>query len=725
MGLFSGEDVFTANATAAKLFDEVANPLKQATISAILAGHDIHDYHMMAYYNSFVVQADRYLEYGEKHYIEGLPAGKIYATALDKSLVEPAIESDEGQPVTVLYSFFTEFMIDYYVYTFLQEAYNWTLGSNILSINSIIFKYVRYTTNYRPTTPTEIGNPASKIIITLQQVDLPDEEVDLIINHPGTGVYAHATYHYDSQPETAKRFWIYDPRTGKWPDIDAVLEDTVPFGGQFYPIVPIRIDGEMLSESYSPEWYESARSIFKKLELDINELQDALSGEGLPPEDEKPDMNDIDDCWFLFALDIYTLVPESAEYLFNFFSDFAAVNSGQKELYEDSKNNIYSGEDAITAAFQVTEGQFNMFLEYNYIERIDGQTGVIAEKFVNDVIYIEPTVHTYYETDDEGIQYPARNLYLINSYVSFKKRTGVDTYDEVIIHGPVHASRVNALGHTKTVIKHIREDFINAPSKAGTSGFYIPISHVTLNEVFDRVNKEIVLFDGMMLAVYAGHKEHLAWYQTGFFRILLMIAIFIISVYLMTNFGPVALSLTQAIVQVAITQIIFMMVAIAADLLIKNIGGTFGTILAIALVVAAMYFAPGSTLNFSLNTADDFLKATQVFVSAADKISGIYFQSEMAGLEEEYDSFMKNAKEQQDELDEAWDLLGPEGSPYDPLYVTQNTSMMNPNETVTQFYDRTSHTGNPGVLTLDQIENYVSNLLKLPEPDNSDYIVVH
>ena len=725
-------DSVTADSVAAKLFEDDADPLKKATLSAILAGGDIYNYQMVAYINGYALHAQRFLNYAREYHDPGLPTGTLFNTTLDPAVVKTAIESDlvrkhsDTRQVIVQSAYFNNVDLNTYAFSLMEDfGWNrWTQANNHLVYNGVNYRYHSFTDN------GNLNQAATILYLNLQRIS-DNSIIRRSYPYPDGGVYGHATYTIVGEAGTPTRYWSYFP-DGTHQDVDTLINNTLPFGEEFYPIIPIRIDGKMLSEERHGKLYTTSARALKKLYLKMGDLQDALEGKNLEDDDEKPNMDDIDDSWFMFGLDIYTAVPQSAEYLYKFLSRLHDKAPDNKLAYTGSVDNIKSGTNPEWAFYKISEAQFKMVLQYNYTETKLRQAGDLKHRYENEVTYQRDTQYIYAEVDGDGNTLPSRRMYLYNSFITVKEQNydangnPDGTHNEIIMHGPVHTSTVNGSGHRRYVTKYIDADFIDSPSKAGTSGFYLPVSHVALKEVHDAVDREIVLYDSMMLAVYAIHIEKLKWYQTGIFKILLQVVLLVIAVVLAMNFGPPGMSLATAFMEAMVSMIIITMTSIAVQLIIEEVGGTVGAVLAIIVVVAALAlgkFKVSFDTFKGLPWFDQIWKASQIFVDVGSKVIDVYVSSETMAIQEEYAELLKDVEEKQEELDKEWDLLGPENSPYDPLYVTQNTTMMNPNETPTDFYDRVLNIGNIVEISLDQCEDYVVNALALPEPDNSDYVL--
>ena len=85
----------------------------------------------------------------------------------------------------------------------------------------------------------------------------------------------------------------------------------------------------------------------------------------------------------------------------------------------------------------------------------------------------------------------------------------------------------------------------------------------------------------------------------------------------------------------------------------------------------------------------------------------------LTDVAEEFEDLTKAMEERAQEFEDAEDLIG-KALISNPLYMLSAAFYFDPTETPAKFFDRTLQT-NAGVLTLDAVEYYVENTLRLPE----------
>jgi hypothetical protein len=144
-------------------------------------------------------------------------------------------------------------------------------------------------------------------------------------------------------------------------------------------------------------------------------------------------------------------------------------------------------------------------------------------------------------------------------------------------------------------------------------------------------------------------------------------------------------------------------------------------IAAAILIIAAMFakYYSGTTAGSLLTMTSQYcLAASSAILSARasfleDEISAV--TDEMDALESTYEDLYEDLAAQMEELTSTsliYPLLLP--SLQKPMNITT--------EDPEGFYNRTIHTGNIGVLSLDMIELYHDSMLKLPKPHNNGII---
>jgi hypothetical protein len=220
----------------------------------------------------------------------------------------------------------------------------------------------------------------------------------------------------------------------------------------------------------------------------------------------------------------------------------------------------------------------------------------------------------------------------------------------------------------------------------------------------------------------------LEWYQQQWFQILIVIVQMYLFVVSMGSLGaPSSWALSGAarlgftgamkvfvavVIQQSVSVLISKIFIKAVELL--ELDEAFDIL--IKLVVAALTIKAFSFVT-GVNGAPF---ADQLLFAASGIQTGIQTNVaiEMAAEDAEWEDFLEESKEKSDELKEDMDALWPERNEFlDAWHSSRTAPILDFNESPTDFFNRTIHTGNIGTLAVDAIHQYTALKLQLPEID--------
>ena len=478
-----------------------------------------------------------------------------------------------------------------------------------------------------------------------------------------------------------------------------VVRDLSEF--RVYPVVPLRENGVFIDEEINYDRYKETRRILKKISIPLNDLIEGMSG---TEEEPNPDVGNLDDVYYIFGTDVYSGTEASAEYMWNLFDALIGMQEIDQTAWEAAPN--------VTNYFKWSLDQFNAKISYHFCsghEETDvtlGENGdreyetfwVIGD--LQSVSIEDPT------TPGEFFDY----VYAEHAIV-VKKQIAPGVVAVRSMHGPTHLTIVDALGERRHVQRGLDGNFIGLDQnstdpeeakKAGSAGFFLPMIHEVV-DISNSKNSSLMLYDGATLIMYAAQLIHLAWYQTFWFRAVLTMVSVVLSVVPYVGQG-IAVVLQKILFAIASNLII----SYVFDLIMTKLGSKLGILLVVAVIIATKGRALGSVLQ-GMPLATTLMHA----VKAIGQVITMYQKQELAEIYEELEDFQDDAKERQEKINEASDLLGDSG--LDPLLLTQAIRQQEPDESPADFYTRTIHTGNPGVVSLEAVKEFVGNLLTLPE----------
>lgn len=706
---FFGGTVITVGVTSTKMMEEYPNLISDAVLTAILTPDDIPAYVLSAYMAGFKSQADQYLAYAKSDYYYGLPEGTANYSAVDRDVLDAAIAVVVGEPVTVEIAFISEPDYLYFVFEYLQSNHGWRYETNLIQIETgsddsgnpeyLAWKYNSYNVGARM--EDAWGN--SYIDNSLIEIWDVQKLHRFLVPVPQNKLYYHFTYYLDSSTSTDIWYFWYDPSTHGVPSLD--LPEDTNIVSDFYPIVPIRLQGTFLNENPGSTKCETTRTLLKKININLDEITDSIG--------ESEDIDEVADAYVVFGLDIYTEEDASIDYLFKFFTALGPNSSVTKEVYESSRFAPNGPYPTPYNKFAVNETIFNTEIQYDWIvsgwywgDVGNGKVGNVSKEVR---VFPFSTACTDYEATG-GLQcYDYEN-----SDVIIRKQTEEGIISWVQIHGLSHVSKVMYEGSIsdpayKMTYKHLSDDDLER------NGFFIPLNYDLLKS-FNNVDEDYILYDALQVVIYAVHEEDLAWYQGQGFTGLVQIVMTLFAAFTMGASIAVNVA-TQTGMMMLIATLKLIVMAIAINFVIKLLIKSLGTAGAIVAVVGMIALAAAGGLGQGINGlpfAETLMKAIQL----VGKVMKESLKQQAEALQDDYQDFLSDKEEMDDQFEMAQDMLSVDNT-FNPLYITHSTQdAMDPNESVDQFYQRACHTMNPGVLSLDAIVGYVDGQLILPKANS-------
>ena len=725
MGLFSSSTKTYVSSTTLNLIDNPPNRLKDEATFAILSGKPIVEHVMSSFINGIAIQADRAYNYAYNHYTLGLPQLSIAGmTQVSESIVKEAIESENiGIDVAIIYSVIDKLNPVAAASVYLRSVRGMQINTSVITThpftitknNSVLVLYdveyltetnelkIIYRTKYINRTPLTTYNEFTETISMPSGLYLGD---DYCI----AAYYIYDTINNKYGPE--EYYWFYRLSDNTHPNITPNEE---VFGTRGYlPVIPLRRDNVDLTSTSlnNTDLYKTSKKLLKKMGLDFEYIGSKLN--------ENPDVAEIDHAYIMFGIDILSEKPDSIRYLAMYF-DYLRDNS----IY--TKHNVTSVTDLLNTSLFNKLGFFNNTISSGELPQL-----VLEEYGFNITLYYPYIESTIYSGSIGNVGYATREIKSIQvpftqttNNQSFHKKT-IDViifrvqinkrqYKNITVYDLIHFNTIyNTLGVT-TSLKSILDDPEN-------ENFIIPV-HYGVASQLPLKSRNMLYYDSCRLVLNSYKKVKVKWYQSGFFKALMFIGTFVLSVFAgqswLIGLGSAISSGAVAVMSYVLpAAMIGLAVNYAAKFLVKELGVEFGMIVGVITTVAALSFNSGSTFNLlgrTLPTAETFLQIGSALMDASKN----WYSSEIQNVYKQSLAFQEEAEKKWDALEEAQKLLDlPTGlTSLDLMATTQIDSFHTPItwESPEAFYNRTVHTGNIGVLSLDVVGNYVDIMLKLPE----------
>lgn len=566
---------------------------------------------------------------------------------------------------------------------------------------------------------------------------------------------------------------LYTYRMGSGTVVLDALASTSTNQTEFFPVLPLRIDNAAITDPAYEDEYAAITKAFRKLSSNNSQL-DAL----LTLIDEHENKADMDYASIMFGASLNTEDNASKAYLYTFFENLIASQTSSKQDFElyiagnRTRNASYLAYQRWLTNNEDSNGylpDYGVSSPTTFNGRVKPQTSELrltTPGISHDVRiswnYVNETQHAgnarTFDGDISRIDTLGRlkvGEYWVYSGTDISTE-GVDisaaikdgAYDDISTgsygrtyifyqHSRYLYSKLEIVGliHKNYVYNSTAVTITAAEALADTaeSGFLIPLHYPTLKEM--GLTKAAQMSTANSYLVINAYKVvTIPWWQKGIFRILLMIAIVVLSVLVnpagmaamggifgtnlaVGTFLGVTASVTTAVIAGAITNAVAAMVvsSIVSSAAIAAFGEKNGAVIgAIAsmfvLNMTASYFQTGS-FSFDLSSIihpDNLLRLT----STASDLYGkwlygdtLEIQDQMKLDQEEYEAELKKIEKLSEEI------LGMTNPEIVPILLTNDEHFGESRET---FLGRTLLTGSDiAQIQSSLITNYAELTLKL------------
>lgn len=547
---------------------------------------------------------------------------------------------------------------------------------------------------------------------------------------------------------TSTNLWLYQIGSGN-AVLDAMVNNPTTLPGEFFPCIPVRIDNKFISDSYYSDVYSQSVKAYKKLtKKKFSSLVSSIS--------DNPSLSDIDYAFVVFGVSLNVKEIQCRKYLFRFFEVLA-------------ENQEY-GADAWTA-FKAALDNYNIALDAFKTWLDGGGQGArpslptAPSPSVNTIrIHGEGTVDIPYDirmewsyafkTTASGSLSSAGNVWI--------EKMDTFTWTPYVVGGRYGTgSGVQLIAGDQRQLQHIRvywqitDDTYQymdvfglhhynyvyngkAVSITGNealddtdeSGFIVPMHYNTMRKMSLMASTQMTTACCFIVFnCYQVVKQK--WYETGIFRIILIVAIAIVSavfapggigllganITVGSYFGlsgitaAIVGSITNAIAAVVVSSIIS---KVSTAIFGEEFGAIIGAVISFAVFNAAANFQ--ATGSFSLNwgealKAQNLLKLTDV----ASQGYSAYINAVNQGLAGKTQDLIANYNSQSQNIKDLTKAnLGYTDVLFNPYWITQSNVSYS-YEPSSTFLARTLMTGSDiAQMSQDMLSEYTTLNLTLP-----------
>jgi hypothetical protein len=468
----------------------------------------------------------------------GVPQVKILnQQEFDKATIETALEAaipptavQQYQVTFVkLHRYDLEFFVEQHILDNYPERLTWTY-----TVDAVPFVGARITW----AAPYGVG-PTT--------ISVPDDDGEM---------WFYITYNVvQSSPQTIfTKMWCYKLNSGN-AVLDGIPQISIPTG-KFIPFIPVRLDGEFLSESHLPTTYTLAKKAYKKLTgQKMSKLVEQLQ--------ENDDLEDIDHAYIVQGVALNCYENEGKKYLFKLFDWLRTYSRGVPDyeawrterltsytvtrvlgnhayasyegdadaqynyIYDNSEFQYYPSNRPLTSISLQAEGlaavaKLWMVIKWSAISKFTGSGQKRPGAQTGDLWW---TVGSSYTTG-QGQVFVGGTIVPYNTkaddVVELHWQVSDTQWETLQFIGLEHENKVYSKKSVEITAKEALAD-------EDESGFIVPIHYETLRSMSLVESTQMAIASNyLVLNSYQVVKQK--WYQTGFFKIVVVVVIIAITV---------------------------------------------------------------------------------------------------------------------------------------------------------------------------------------------------
>lgn len=761
MGFFDNSNVTTVATFGTRLLEpkNIPNSVLSGAVQGLAKNGSVPEYVSEALVSSMGLRAESMYKYGDRKYFYGSPSGEIYSANQGTSQVLALLTSLYGSAVSIDYSRLGLSNPMHLGWTLLIDEYGYDPGTNTLELLKDPDGKATYLKDLQVVIPTALasiqptvleqwgvaGNAGPspsrngsnlfslfdlaylsyspfilsdlisepRLLITYEwetinsfsgAVTIEEKKLEVAIpsKDPNRDFF-HVRFYVDDKV----RYQQFPIGTGEYPTLDQIIQSPLKPLGSFFPFLHLRNNKKSLNTDKEGEAYKSSVKLADYISVDVDQLIEGI--------EKNENVKDVTQAVLMLAVPVDTKDQLELRYLFDYFEKlhFAGTNQYQTTALAEL-DYLLSGESLMDK------------IRGGYNRSVKG-TIVIRDKLFSMSIHNSGTfkrlkagvlgkIGTYasdigtYETTSKGVGYDGDPVSVITTrkFHAYRKQISDVIYEEV---------RVEDL-----TMNFYIEGYYTASTFEGNAIAVMPLDN-SITRSYSLPDREKLYSSGLHLVFNARQDQEVKWYQREEFgAVLKIIGVIILVVTWDPQWlvmataamagGAALISFIYAVAAALIQQIV---IAFAIKLFIQEVG------MDVALIVAIVAAAVGL---YKLNAAEWSLKlapmAKDLLLASTALSQGINNRvlTLMGELKDDSDRFNLYTSEQEKKLKESTALLD------SSVALTPFTVF---GESPDEYFARTVHSGNVGILGLDAVESFVDMALmlpKLPQPidPNESYV---
>lgn len=744
MGLFRSSYETTVATQVSRVIEDdlLPNSVKRGGMRAILKSQDIVESVFSEMANSIAMKAERMFDYAKNTYVHGLPSGQFAAAMDGQAAVTAVLESIYGNDVTLTYSHFSPPNMQHIGWTRLIENHGYNpvtnrlmnlsaamdeevyLSDMVLVIPAAQFdEYAKSALEqwgeparagaspgraapdpfglFRQHTPPERSLSATTAHIRIDYVwevptstpvaegfeqtkELMSDSFTIYVDgFDNTVDYFHVRFLDGSIP----RYWMYRSGSGTYPSLDVVFDKTPSTSGTFFPFGYFRFNKVSETSNKSSTSYRHNKKLMKYLGIDFDTVADAIN--------ENPDIANVEQAMLVMAVPANTTDPLELRYLFKFFDNVYSSSGNQYNTPVQLSIAQYQAEemDITRTSVVIQDKRFKMALSNAGVtkKRVAGSIGPVGtHAMTTETFYLTKTYYDPPSETNKEMQVPFKKHI-------YRKQVSFQIFEEIEVAN-------------LKMRYHIWNEY-SVTADEDDDILLVPIDR-SISEHWSIPERETLFARSLHYVFNSRVVTEIKWYQSTFFTFIIK---FVTLVMTFVGMPPGIAQALQAGTAAAIGTAIMafiqeMVINMAIGAVLKAVAKALG--LEAVVILAALAFVIGKLGDFmggpglnGLPGAPWADKLVQLATGLMKASSGL-LQDMYQELADEFNALQQQSIEAEKEFERANSLL-------------ENHNLMIPvvvfGESPDDFYYRTVHSGNIGVLSIQCVSSYVDIALKLPE----------
>ena len=764
-GLFESETVVSVSTSVSRVIEDrlLPNSVKTGTIKGLLSneGNQLVENIMEDMVSSMGVKAEKMYRYGKKGYIYGLPTSKIHKSGSILTIAGAVIQDIVGHPTEFAYVQYAPLNRLHYGWQRIYDTYGYNPQSNELTVLSAAKGYPVYLEDMQVMFPQAMMPSLSSTAFEQWGISpkagytpIRPYSLGASVGHSPIGVdaaatesYVHVTYvwmaggvlqreslnipmlvgkeqsafvqarytykvksHRTIEPDPRgimfppikvihynyfTQFFTYEVGSGTHPDLDVVFTTEFNDLGSFFPFGYFRFNKTPSSTDPNTAEFKSLNKLLKCLNIDYTQINEAVNA--------NPQIEHVESALLMMIVPAQSSNAMENRYLFDFFKRLYL----QTELVEDpsATENPTSSLVAqiISESTNKVPSKINLTIRDARFGTSLGMTGIYRKIIPGSI----GKVGTYTSATAMGTRKHKTTLHLIDP------DTGQPTTNDVSwkTTEPAHYYRKQI---TSTLYEEIQVTSLRMTYEVSgshvTTNQMVPLDH-SITQDYSLPDREELYARSLHYVINSKQETELKWYQQEWFSTVIIIVAVVWTAFSMGSDGGSGLGAAMAagtatLADIAVAVLIaaawYVGIKVVTKLFVKMFGAELALLFAVVVAAYGMYTQFGTASGVKgAPWAEQLLPLSNSLMSEASNS----YLNDLKLLGEEADAFNLMAKAKTDELKKIQEEL--EGSRLLSPFVLFG-------EKPEEYFNRTVHSGNIGINSIDAISNYCDISLKLP-----------